>query len=121
MTIEHWVEYLIPGSFFSESQSEKLDSSSPSLALGKMPQYAFAFKLYDVGVRTGKLKDGQDIVDRKRIDFPGTYYPQGELVTFKDDDDSILACNIRNYETPYAVKTRRGNHQPFWQEKDVIL
>lgn len=124
MVIEHWAEYLIPGSFVSESENKKLINRHVSEAVAKMPNYAFAFELYDVRVRQARLEDGEQFVHRTVENRSGRHYPGGIKYTLDDairehGEQSILATNMRiNGFT--CVKTRSGNYQPL-QETDLIL
>jgi len=124
MVIEHWVEYFIPGSLFSESDYVKLQTRNVAAAVAKMPKNAFAFQLYDVCVREGVLEDGKKITDRKEENRSGRYYPDGKLYSLQEaiadhGEKSILVSNMRCNKWDPLVKTRLGNHQPF--EKDDMI
>lgn len=118
MTIEHWAEYWHPGSLFAEDSHKQLRSRSTVEALAKMPNSAFAFRLYDVRVLTGTLEDGSSTEKRTTENESKTYYPGGavydvEGIRSLDGDHRILISNMEGNDWPVVVKTRLGNFQPF--------
>jgi hypothetical protein len=125
MTVEHWVTYLFPGSFFNEEGSVKLTSRDQIEALKKMPRRAFAFSLYDVEVRTGVLEDGEKIVNRRTVNKGNKFYPDGAIYSKQDvarefGIDSILYANMDCNDWKRLVKTRTGNFQPLEEGDEVV-
>ena len=135
MTTEHWVEYHIPGAFFSESSRKKLTSYSVEEAMKHFPQYAFAFHLFDVETRTGTLEDGEKIEKKKEVNESGRYYPGAELYNLEQlnrlndstktkskprGEFETLVSNMKCNEWDLIVKTRCGNWQPF-DKKDRVI
>lgn len=121
MTTKYYVEFLFPGLLFSESENVQLKDHDPEEALSKMPQGAFAFVLYDVESRQGRLEDGEIITNEKTVNRSGRFYPEGVLVTLEEvksmgERYSILASNMECNNWNPVVRTRVGNYQPI--EKD---
>jgi hypothetical protein len=125
MKIEHWVKYFIPGTLFSEEDTQKITNRNVAAAVAKMPKYAFAFQFYDVVVKEGTLEDGTKITDRKPVKFSGRYYPEATTYTLDDikrekGEDSILTRNMISSDYKVVVKTRCGNYQPLEEGDQVI-
>lgn len=125
MKTEHWVEYHIPGTLFTESETHKLSSRSVSEAVKYCPEYAFGFHLFDVEIRSGVLEDGERIEKKKVVNESGRYYPQGKVYD-RDDVKSMgskyhsLLSNMESHGWSHVVRTRRGNFQPF-ESQDHLL
>jgi hypothetical protein len=124
MKTEHWVEYLHPGSFYPEESRLRLKQYSATEALRKLPKTAFAFTLYDVEIRSGKLEDGETIEQRKKVNESGRFYPGGEIKYLEEiksmgEGFEILASNMENNDWNSVVRTRAGNFQPFKTEDRI--
>lgn len=125
MTTHHCVEYLMPGSLFSEEVSKIIESRDVDLAMRDLPRNAFAFTFYDVETRAGKLEDGAEITDRRVVNKSKKYYPGGKAYNIEEaaaevGEKSTLISNMRCNDYATVVKTRLGNWQPLF-EGDVIL
>lgn len=118
MKVEHWAEYYYPGSLFDEEQTIQMSTADDvKEALEKMPAGAHSFILFDLEIRSGKLEDGEEITNRRRANVSPRFYPDGTHYDLKRIEqefgkDLILYGNVRQYDPPAAVKTRRGNFQP---------
>jgi hypothetical protein len=96
MKTEHWVEYSIPGTFFSESENKQLDSQNVEQALEHMPRSAFAFHFYEVKVQKGKLEDGEVIEDRKTINRSQLITPAQRSIQPKMSDENLGLTRFSN-------------------------
>jgi hypothetical protein len=99
MTTETWVQYYIPGTLFSETETRQLTSRNITDALEHMPKWAFAFDFHDVVIKQGYLEDGETIENRKAQNYSGRYYPDAtvynlEAVEKEFGEKSILASNM---------------------------
>lgn len=128
MTTEHWVKFLLPGTLFPEETRVQLESRSTREAMAFADKNAYAFKLYDVEVRTGVLEDGEKIENRRMVNESGMYFIGGKLLDKEDiakenelnNRYSILLSNMESNGYEYVVRCRTGNYQPF-QEGDVLF
>lgn len=117
-TTQTYVEYLIPGSFFAESETKKV--SSRDISKLKVPDYAFGFQFFDI---TSTQVDGEKLEGRPK-NFSKRYLLAEEVldqegVKKKIPDNDVLLSNMRNNGYKHVVKTRRGNIQP--ADKDTIV
>jgi hypothetical protein len=116
------LEYKVPGFLFSEEGDVEISEYSTNVALGSLPGYAFAFQIYKLQILEAKVEDGSTTEVRKRTDESGWYYPDGTVVPAEQlKDERILYSNLKSFNASYAVKTRQGNWQPFYPEKDKII
>lgn len=120
-----YIEYLYPGSFFSEEETKVVKNRSPKTH--KIPNGVFAFRYFDQTSKTVRVGGNPQVVFGKRKNISKTYYPDGTLCTISDlkldnsQDFSILISNMECNDWPVVVRTRRGNYQPFDEKKDEIL
>ena len=122
MTITSWVEYFIPGSFFSETEEKQLTTGSLTEAMASIPRNAYGFRLYEVVELSGILENGETIVQKKRQNESGMYYP-GATVYTQDTVPNIgfVQDNMRGNRWAHVVKTRKGTWQPFYADVDRIV
>lgn len=126
MIIEPRIEFIYPGSLFSEESSAVIDHRDPARV--KIEDGAFAFRFYDLKTLAGTLEDGSPISKSERINISKTYYPGGEVFTADDvarlepkEDYRILLSNMRGNGYGLVVRTRRGNFQPFDEKNDSLV
>lgn len=127
MEIKTYVEFLYPGSFFSESSSlEVKDRDTINL---KIPELAFCFYFYDVKEQEITTDWGEiQTLKSKMENVSGKYYIDGEVLTYEDvvklDSGSsqyrILLCNMKTNSILRVVLCRTGNIQPF-EDSDLLF
>ncbi len=119
----HFIEFLSPGSFVSESRMQEcVGVPKPDEVV--FPNNAYAFRLHS---RT----DVVDGVDRYRGDTnqigPTYYHPMSVVRNLADvqamgPSFRILASNMECNKWPEVVFSRWGNYaQPYSADKDCIL
>lgn len=120
MLTKHFVVYSFPGSLFSETTSQEIDSWDPDKAKAKAPKGAFSFQFITKGRRDDEL-------DSKIIDRSGNYYLGGTLYTLDDVEQGkmpgstdILLTNMRGNGWNTVIKTPRGNVQPFTNKDRLV-
>jgi len=125
-TTKTYVEYLYPGSFFSEEESKPVKERDPEKILKTLPKGVFAFLFYDQASTMVKVDGEAQTVYGKRKNVSGKYYPDAEIYTvpqLKALDEKqyhILIANMEGNGWKRVVKTRRGNFQPL-EKSDTIL
>jgi hypothetical protein len=109
--IQTYVEFMFPGSFFSETTTRKVSSRvTPT----DIPEGAYGYRFFD----RQELTEGGETLIGKNTNYSGTTYPGGVTFTVEQvenlpGDYKILASNMRNNGYDLVVRTRRGNFQPF--------
>jgi hypothetical protein len=130
--IEHRCEYLCGARFFGETETRASETRGVVEALAHLPEFAWAFRFYDVRMETWKNLDG---VGETRClaavvegSHSGWYYPDAEVFTVAQleampGDFRILIANLRCNDrtgTPRAVRCRLGNYQQLGPD-DVVV
>lgn len=108
-----YVEFLFPGSFFSESSVQRY---KPGM---KIPDRCFGYQFFD----KTSTKVGSETLEGRPKNFKGRYYlgkvySQAEVKKMKLP--GFLAENMETNGWAFAVKCRTGNWQPF-EKKDKIV
>ncbi|PRY33857.1 hypothetical protein CLV58_1196 [Spirosoma oryzae] len=119
---KHFVEYLYPGSFFSESIIEEVlvrDIFLPVKTNGYLGE-PFGYRFYDQTI----VNTSTETLTGSKQNVSGTYYfgktySQDEVKLVGGTD--ILVDNMRMNRWEKVVKTNRGNFQPFDSTKDFIV
>jgi hypothetical protein len=124
MRIEHWVEFIYPGIFVSETSERPIEDGQPVV----LPDGAFGFRRFTQKVYEARREDGKVLVDRERsAPGPWTYY--GTTQTLADvrllaeanpDRYRILLTNMVNNKRDRVVRTRFGQAIPLGAD-DVVL
>ena len=125
MTEKHFVTFLSPGTFVSETTTKEIDSWSVDLAMrmardikerhGATP-YGFRFET--------KASDGWE---PRTVKSSGIYYLGGTLLTIDDvpDTDEIktLRWNMKNNDIETVIENTNSWKvtMPFNKSKDVLL
>lgn len=117
--LAHYVTFLYPGSFVSETSIKQIKSRKDKL---DVPKEAFAYYFWD---REEEGRD-DDILKGKQKNISRRYYPEASLYdkeTVKkiEGENSILYRNMINNNYNRVIKTRCGNWQPFNEGKDKII
>ena len=115
--LEHYVEFIYPGSLVNETSSEKITHRDPDKV--KVPNGSFAFRFYDLNVTYA----GTERLTGDPKNHSGLYYINGKVYTEEEikrdfPEETILISNASRYKK--MVKTRRGTFQPFEKEDFVI-
>jgi len=115
--LKHYVEFLLPGSFFPESiVREVADRTRPPI---DTPKNCFGYTFFS---RTEVELDGEILRGQIKDRSPRTYF--GKVMTLEEvkampGDNRILISNVSQYPRG-AVKTVCGNWQPL-EEGDVVI
>lgn len=120
---KHFVQFLYPGTFFSEDSSKEVADRDPAKV--EVPQGAFCFSFYDqiVGVA---IEGGKEIpVSSGALDRSPKYYYGGKVYTvekLKEEfpNERILISNVEGNGYKRAIKCRTGNWQPL-EDSDVFI
>lgn len=124
-TITTYVEYLYPGSFFSEESAHPVPARDPARIAREAPDGVFAFRFYDIATTTVTV-GGQDVATRSSaLNATGRYYIDAEKLTYADvealpGDHRILLSNMRGNGWDPILRCRPGNFQPL-ENCDVII
>lgn len=117
--IKHFIIYLMPGSFMSETSSREVLNWGVQDAIEAAPKNAFCFYF-----KTMEQKDGV-WGGPKEIDRSGTYFLGGEVFSYADIPDTskyhTLRSNMKSNGWDYVIKCRTGNYQPFASDKGDVL
>ena len=125
MTEKHFVTFLSPGTFVSETTTKEIDSWSVDLAMrmardikerhGATP-YGFRFET--------KASDGWE---PRTVKSSGIYYLGGTLLTIDDvpdtDENKTLRWNMKNNDIETVIENTNSWKvtMPFNKSKDVLL
>lgn len=127
MKIEHYVEWLTPGSFFPEESNKKIRTRN--LAKLKVPRDVYAFTFYDIKTVDATDEEGKShkistTINRSPRHIIGEVFTHEEIKAASSalpEKYRILASNIKNYKTKSGVKTHLGNWQPLLDDDIVLL
>lgn len=119
-----YVEFLYPGMLFTETDEKQV--ANRNIQTLKIPTQAFGFLFFDKTIKTIELDGKKTVVNGKRRNVSGIYYPNGKVFSLDEvksmgKDYSILASNMEGNNWKYAVKTRKGNFQPFTNKDHIIV
>lgn len=114
--LKHYVEFVYPGSFFSETTIKEVDTRDVRMDL---PKGAFAYRFFS---RQVAMIHDETLVGDKKDYSPMTYF--GETFTVDQikempGDHSILIRNMEGNKWDRVVKTIRGNFLPLL-EGDIV-
>ena len=118
-----YIEFLYPGSFFSESSTQEVKTRDVSKV--KVPKNAFGFKFFDI-LSVVVDTDGKKVkLTSERINVSPKHYYGGKLYTVAElkrefPNERILISNIEGNGYPKAIRCRTGNWQPF-EKTDVFV
>ena len=117
-----YVEFLYPGTLFSESSLEKRNTYSPDNI--KIPKSAFGFRFCE---RVESTVDGEVVCGTMKYEEGIYYAPGATIYSLKDvkagkigGDVSILISDMECNGYATVVKTNRGNIQPFGTNDSLI-
>lgn len=117
-TTQTYVEYLMPGTFFAESETEKV--SSRDITKLKIPKNAFGFQFFDV---TSTVIDGEKLHGKPK-NYSKRYLLAEEVldkegVKKKIKNNETLLSNMHYNDYKVVAQTRHGNIQPV--DKDTVV
>lgn len=116
--IQTYVTFLFPGSFFSESKSEKVLSREVRITA---PKGSFGYYFWD---RQETVSEGETLFGERKNDSGMHYF--GETFTVEQvkalpGDHETLVWNMEMNKYPLVVRTICGNFQPFNPKKDKLV
>jgi len=116
---KHFVEFLSPGVFMSESSSKEVNSRDYSEV--KIGNYCFGYRFYDRN-EFSHLDTGEILKGKSTNYSPWTYF--GEVMTLAQvkknvPDNRILVANMTNNGYKKVVKTKFGQYIPL-EPKDKV-
>jgi len=121
--LKHYVEFLYPGSFMSETEVKNCSHRDPKRMLKAAGKQCFAFRFFDQEVVN---KEGEELRGKAK-NYSGHYYPNAEILTIDDvkaltprKDYKILISNLEMNDWDPVVRTQRGNFQPFGKNDEII-
>lgn len=126
VTITTYVEYLLPGAMFSESETKEVSNRVLWREAKQAPEQAFAFCYYEIVTAEVPLRGGELVkLSSDARNKSGRYYIGGDLFTQEEiaamgPDFRILYSNMRSNGWNKVLKTRSGNWQ-LLQEGDHIV
>jgi uncharacterized protein (UPF0128 family) len=118
-----YVEFLYPGSFFSESSAKEVKTRDVSKL--KVPKNAFGFKFFDI-LSVVVDADGKKVkLTSEQINVSPMHYYGGKIYTVAElkrefPNNDILISNIEGNGYKKAIRCRTGNWQPF-EETDIFV
>lgn len=116
--IRHYVEYVIPGSFFNEYSVREIKDRNKKLE--DIPNGTVGFRFYDCNE---EVIDGKKMMGVRENISPMTYvgrkYTLAE-VKKKFPELTTLISNMKSNGWNRAVKTIKGNWQPLEKGDKVI-
>lgn len=109
---KHFIQFLSPGSFFSESSSKQVKSRDDSKV--KIGKYSFGYRFYDrnefSNPDTGELMTGKPLNHSNWTYFGETMSVNQVKKNVKDN--RILVANMENNGFKKVVKTKFGQFIP---------
>ena len=119
--LKHYIEYLYPGIFLSNSSVSEIPERDVSKV--SIPDDCCGFRFFD---RTETVLDGEILIGHRK-NISGWYY-KGEKMTIEqvkatygyDHNYSILISNMECNDVGAVVKTKFGNFMPLHDEDEVI-
>jgi len=119
MMVKHYIEFIYPGAFFSESNIKEVNNRNPKSV--EIPNTAFGFRFMDreeVELKSGEILKG----DFKNIS--GWYY-EGKKMTLEDvekemPDENILIGNMILNKWDSIIWTKFNQAIPLY-ENDVVI
>jgi hypothetical protein len=124
-TVTTYVEYLYPGTFFSEESAHPVAERNPQRIAREAPPGVFAFRLYDIATTTVHV-GGQQVVTRSgALNATGRFYIDAEKLTYADvealpGDHRILLANMRGNGWDPILRCRTGNFQPLEPGDEIV-
>lgn len=127
---KHFVTFLSPGTFVSESTTREIASCDPDLAAAMAREIKERYGATPYGFYFTTRERGPDDFDSKEVDrSPGIYYLGGKLETLaeiearNDPNDHILIANMKNngYDQVIINTNSWKFTGPFTPDKDVLL
>ena len=120
-----YVEYLYPGSFFSEESAHPVAGRDPGKVAREAPEGVFAFRFYDVVTAAVTIDRERISLRSKAIHATARYYIDAEKLTAADvealpGDHKILLANMRGNRWDIMLRCRAGNFQPL-ESGDVLV
>ena len=118
-----YIEFLYPGSFFSESSTQ--EGTTRDVSKVKVPKNAFGFEFFDILSAVVDADGKKARITSKRINVSPMHYYGGKLYTVaelkrKFPNERILISNIEDNGHRKAIRCRTGNWQPF-EKTDVFV
>lgn len=126
MKTEHLVEFIFPGSFFSESSVREHNDRNVHPTL---PPHAFGYRFFDRDVYECTREDGKKFQERGPMKNVSPWFYFGEVKTLADVERmaqqtpkrwDILLSNMRINEYKRVVQTKYGQSIPL-SDADVVL
>ncbi len=121
------IEYVIPGSFFSEYDTIIDESGERNIekAVKNAPAGAVAFSFYAELEETVRAF-GEQRTLQKRVNNSCLYYIGGDIFTAEEvaqlpGDYKTLLSNMKYNDYKHVIRTRRGNFQPFFEGSDILI
>ena len=124
MEIEHWVEWLCPGTLFPEESNQKIETRD--LSKIKIPSDAYAFRFYDIKKLEVTDELGEKHMMRSRTNISprhiiGKVYSMEDIEEMNSGGEyDILIRNLERYGAKCAVLTWKGNWQKLMKD-DVVI
>lgn len=122
--VTHYVEFLTPGSLYSERYTRPLTTYG-ELGGVEILDNTFCYSFYSIELKRAVV-DGEVFEKHSdRINKSGRYYIKGTIYKIDQipnpEQHRTLIFNLSQYDTEYAVHCNMGNWQPFFQDKDTIV
>ena len=116
-----YVEFMYPGSFFSETESKLV--TSRRMLLADVPRNAFGYSFYDLEstILNGETLTGKP-KNKSKIFLIGKPYTLDELRALfgSQADMRVLISNVERNKWRGAVLCRSGNWQPMMDTTEVV-
>ena len=118
-----YIEFFYPGSFFSESSTQKVKTRDVSRV--KVPKNAFGFKFFDILSVVVDAAGKKVLLTSERINVSPMHYYGGKPYTVAElkrefPNERTLISNIENNGYWKAIRCRTGNWQPF-KKTDIFV
>lgn len=115
--LKHYVEFLYPGVFVSESYEREIKSRDN---IKNIPKNCYGYRFFD---REEIVINKENLVGKEK-NYSGTYY-FGESFTLNEvkklnGNHKILIDNMKINNWKKVVKTRIGNFQPLYYNDKVL-
>jgi len=118
MPIRTYVEFLLPGTMFSEAETRPLPYRGAPIT--NVPARCFGYRVFD---RREVEEGGETLVGKPHNYSPTTYFGREYSVADLVRDmphERVLISNIRDNGYHRAVRTRLGNWQPL-RDGDLVV
>lgn len=125
---KHFVTFYSPGTFFQETNTEKIDNWDVNQAIIMADQIIQRHNASPFGFKFTTREHGTNDLDSKQIDqshmyyLGGTVYTLQEIIDQKDPDNNILIENMKNnHMEKVIINSNSYQWTRVFHDNDILL